>query len=422
LNPAATAIARPAGLPTRSIATATLWVAVFLGGFVFYEPAPYDLFLAAVIPLWLLLGLGLPRVISPLIVLLVIFLAGGVLAAAQAARFDQQPMYMAVSGFLALSACFFAAVIGEDERRLDTIVQAWIAAALVTSILGLLGYFGLTGDLFVKFGRATGGFQDPNVFGPFLIFPFVVLIRRVLTRRIGGALASGGLALVIFAGIFLSFSRATWGLAVFSALLIGLNLFLTERSGMARARYLGLAAVGIVCAVVFLAAALSIPTVAELFEERAQIVQEYDAGRMGRFERHIIGFNMMLDHPLGIGALQFSKIYGEDEHDIWLKSLTTYGWLGFVAFLALVIWTLAAAFPLVFRSGALQPVAQAAYIVFVGHILMATVIDIDHWRHVFLLFGILWGLIAADRRAAQRRLAPQAPPPGNGYSPAGAPA
>ena len=47
---------------------------------------------------------------------------------------------------------------------------------------------------------------------------------------------------------------------------------------------------------------------------------------------------------------------------------------------------------------------QVAYIVFLGHILMATVIDIDHWRHVYLLFGMLWGAIAADKLAVQRRL------------------
>ena len=46
----------------------------------------------------------------------------------------------------------------------------------------------------------------------------------------------------------------------------------------------------------------------------------------------------------------------------------------------------------------------AAYIVFLGHILMASVIDIDHWRHVYLLIGILWGSIAADRAVKQTRL------------------
>jgi hypothetical protein len=155
---------------------------------------------------------------------------------------------------------------------------------------------------------------------------------------------------------------------------------------------------------VLIGVALSIPAVSELFADRAQLEQSYDAGHLGRFQRHAIGFNMMLDHPLGIGAIEFGRTFGEDEHDIWLKALTTYGWLGFFAYATLVIWTLIAAFPLVFRSGPLQHVTQIAYIVFFGHILMATVIDIDHWRHVFLLFGILWGAIAADRAVTQSRL------------------
>jgi hypothetical protein len=400
LSPATAPVPRPGGWPTRSISNAFLWIAVFLGGFVFYEPAPYDLYLALVIPAWMIVGLKVPRAISPLIVLTVLFMAGGVLAATQAVHLDQQPMYMAITGFLVVSAWFFASIVGEDPRRLETVVSAWIIAAVLTSTLGILGYFGFTGELFLKFGRAAGGFQDPNVFGPFLAFPLVVLIRRALTGRIGAALWSSALALVIFAGLFLSFSRASWGLALFSALMMGVVLFATERRPTARARYIAVAVAGLVCLSVFIAAALSIPAVGELFQERAQIVQDYDAGHMGRFERHLVGFNAMLDHPLGIGALEFGKIYGEDEHDVWLKTLTTYGWLGFAAFFTLVLWTLIAGFPLVFRSGPMQPVAEAAYIVFLGHILIATVIDVDHWRHLFLLFGLLWGMIAADRRTA----------------------
>jgi hypothetical protein len=181
-------------------------------------------------------------------------------------------------------------------------------------------------------------------------------------------------------------------------------LFLTERSAKARMRLIALGAVGIVLLGIVVGAALSLPAVSELFEVRAQIEQDYDSGHLGRFQRHAIGFNMMLDHPLGIGAIEFGRLLGEDEHDIWLKALTTYGWLGFAAFLTLTIWTLVAAFPLVFRSGPLQTVTQIAYIVFLGHILLATVIDIDHWRHVYLLLGILWGAIAADKAAAQQRL------------------
>ena len=395
---------RPTGLPTRALADGLLWLAVFLGGFVIFEPAPYDLFLALLIPAWLLLGLKIPRALAPLVVLMLLFLAGGIMAATQAKDFSTQPIYYAVTAFLAFSSCFFAAIVAGDRSRLDTIVTAWIAAALFTTVLGVIGYAGLVGELFTKFGRATGGFQDPNVFGPFLIFPFVVLVRRALTQPPGAALKSGALALVVFVGIFLSFSRAAWGLTVITTLMVAGLLFVTEQSAKARMRVVAIGAIGVVLIGIVVGAALSVPAVSQLFQDRAQIEQDYDSGHLGRFQRHVIGFNMMLDHPLGIGAIEFGRTFGEDEHDIWLKTLTTYGWLGFAAYVMLVVWTLVAAFPLVFRSGPLQTVTQIAYIVFLGHMLMASVIDIDHWRHVYLLFGILWGAIAADKATAQQRL------------------
>jgi O-antigen ligase len=385
-------------LPTRSFSNAILWLAVFLGGFVFIEPAPYDVFLALTIPLWMIVGMTVPRAIGPLILLMMLFCVGGILATTQAAHFEAQPMYMAVTAFLALSACFFACLIAEEPKRLDLITRAWIAAAAVTSILGVCGYFGLTGDWFVRFGRATGGFEDPNVFGPFLVFPFLVLAHRALTGSAGQVVGSVVLAVVIFAGIFLSFSRATWGMTVVSVLMLGMLLYVTARTPMMRARYIVTGVAGLMLMGLLIAVALSLPAVSELFAERAQVVQDYDSGRMGRFERHAAGFNMMLDHPLGIGAMEFGKIFREDEHNIWLKALTTYGWLGFAAFFTLVLWTLVAAFPLLFRTSRIQAITQIAYVVFVCHIIMALVIDIDHWRHVFVLFGILWGAIAASPR------------------------
>jgi hypothetical protein len=38
--------------------------------------------------------------------------------------------------------------------------------------------------------------------------------------------------------------------------------------------------------------------------------------------------------------------------------------------------------------------------VFVGLILIHAVIDNDHWRHLFMLYGIIWGVIAAEKMAA----------------------
>jgi hypothetical protein len=398
-------VGRPTGLPVAALGRGVLWLAIFLGGFVFYEPAPYELFLALVIPLWLFTNPPFPRAIAPLFLLMLAFMAGGLIAMTQARDMSEQPFYYAASGFLALSSCFYAAILGANPRLYRIVLGAWMAAAILTVALGILGYIGLTGELFTKFGRAAGGFQDPNVFGPFLIFPFVLMVRRALTRRARSALMSGVLALVLLIGIFLSFSRGAWGIAAIATIMMGMLLFMTERSSRARARYIAIAGGGVLAVAALLTATLSIPAVRDLFKERAQIVQEYDVGHLGRFERHAIGFNLMVERPLGLGAMEFGKIYTEDEHDIWLKSLTTYGWLGFAAYLTLVIWTLAAVFPLLFRSGPLQAIVQVAYVVLLGHVILATIIDIDHWRHVYLLFGLLWGAIAAERAARQARLA-----------------
>ena len=36
------------------------------------------------------------------------------------------------------------------------------------------------------------------------------------------------------------------------------------------------------------------------------------------------------------------------------------------------------------------------------------IIDIDHWRHTFLLIGVMWGLIAATERTKAHAQAPAA--------------
>ena len=88
---------------------------MFLGGFVFFEPAPYDLFLALLIPAWLLLGLPIPRAIGPLVVLMLLFLAGGVLAATQAKDFSTQPVYYAVTALPRVQLLLLRRLIAEDR-------------------------------------------------------------------------------------------------------------------------------------------------------------------------------------------------------------------------------------------------------------------------------------------------------------------
>ncbi|WP_245304317.1 O-antigen ligase family protein [Hoeflea olei] len=373
---------------------------VFLSGFVINEPAPYELFLVVLIGIWAIFGLKLSRHIAPLIALYVIFNIGGMFSILTMENVKDTPMYIAVSLFLAFTAMFFAAIIEADPRRLKLIFRAYLLAALITSMLGILGYLGMLpgGEVFTRYGRAKGAFQDPNVFGPYLVLPALYLMHGLLTGTLKAApLRIAGL-LILVLGVFFSFSRAAWGLLALSMMFLVLIMLVKERTGAFRLKILIMTLVGAVLLVGAIIAALQVDQIADLFSDRAKLVQAYDGARLGRFERHAIGFLMALDHPLGIGPLEFGLMWGEDTHNIWLKALMDYGWLGFVSYLTLIAWTLVLGFRFLLRDRPWQTYLMLAYIVLLGHTLIGAVIDTDHWRHFYLLMGIVWGCIALEMR------------------------
>lgn len=407
-------VTRPEAIPARMVANATIAVLVFLSGFVLFEPAPSDLLLCLVVAIWAFAGLKLSRPMLPMIALMLAYMAGGLLSFTQLQAFQKPVVYMATTGFLIISSIFFAAVIQVDTaRRLKVIERSYIAAAVICALIGILAYFGKIpyASLFTLYDRAKGTFKDPNVFGPFLVLPLVVLTRAVLTDRLSRSFWRLAGILVLLAGIFLSFSRAAWGLAIFALLLVTLLAFLTEPRQSHRLRMLAYILGGLLITALLLALLLSIPVVQDLFAQRFKLVQEYDGGRLGRFERHIIGFFLIQENPFGLGPFQFGIRMGEDEHNMWLKGFTAYGWLGGFSYIALVIWTLVIATPLVFKNRPWTPFVQSVYAVYLGHLMIHNVIDNDHWRHVFLIYGLLWGLYALEWKTQRLACLHSAIPP-----------
>ena len=383
------------------LASGAIGFGVFLSGFVISEPAPYELFMAGLIGLYALTGaLTISAGTAPLLVLLLLFNAGGLVSITQMATLADGPMYIAVSTFLALSAVFFASVIEADWRRLKLIYNAYTLAALATGTIGILGYFNAFpgAEMFTLYNRAKGAFQDPNVFGPFLTLPAVFLVQRVVTERLATAPLKLAALAVLTLAVLLSFSRAAWGLYAFSILVSVAFMLMKEHSARFRLKIATIAAVGIVMMVFVVLIALQFDKVANLFFERAELVQSYDSARLGRFARHLLGFKMAMEHPLGIGPLVFGPIYGEDTHNIWLKALLDYSWLGFCSWVVFIFLTLAMGLKILLRQRPWQPYLLAAYSVFLGHVAIGNVIDTDHWRHHYLIFGIIWGCIALERR------------------------
>lgn len=404
----------PFGPSARSLGNGALWLAAFLSGFVIEEPAPYELYMALLSVVWLACRLKLRAEFGPLIICMMLYTAGGIASIPMAQEMGDAIMYIAVSGFLAITAIFYAAILADDPNRFRIIQNGYMVSAVFVAMIGISGYFHLFpgAGYFTLYDRARGTFQDPNVFGPFLVLPTVLLIRKLLH---GPVFRNFHLLIplaILLLGIFLSFSRGAWGVLFAAVLLVYFLALVTEKNSVRRARLVLLGFAGVLAVFALLAAALSIDTVSDMFAQRARLVQEYDGARLGRFARYSLGFQLVMEHPLGIGALEFNKYFPEDEHNVYLKGFTTYGWLGGTVYIALAIWTVCALFPLLFKFRPWTAFTQCVFAVFVAHLILSVIIDTDHWRHMYMLYGLAWGLIATDKIERKRLLrARQSPLP-----------
>ncbi|MES0879397.1 O-antigen ligase family protein [Roseibium sp. SCP14] len=396
---------RPNVLSVKSLGNGALWLAAFLSGFVIEEPAPYELYMALLAVVWFACGLKLRPEFGPLIICMILYVAGGLASIPLAQKFGDAVMYIAVSGFLAMTAIFYAAILADDPNRFRIIQSGYTISAVLVSAIGVAAYFGLipASEYFMRYGRARGTFQDPNVFGPFLVLPTLLLIQIFFKNSVLKNLHVLIPLAILLLGVFLSFSRGAWGVLCASILIIYFLALVTERNPRSRGRLVLLGAGGILAAAAMLTIALSFDAVSDMFVQRAKLVQDYDGARLGRFARYSLGFQMVMEYPLGLGPLEFNKYFPEDEHNVYLKGFTTYGWLGGIVYLVLVVWTICALFPLLFKKRPWTAFTHCVFAVFIAHLILSVIIDTDHWRHMYLLYGLAWGLIATDKIERKRR-------------------
>jgi hypothetical protein len=395
-----TAFAAPR-IATEKLRLLLLWLTGFAGAFVFVEPSPYEIVALATIFLFAVTGLSLRPGLLPFVLLLIFLNVGYAGAVVQVIDQSKPVIWVMVSAFLATTAIFYASMLGANtEARLRWLLRGYIAAALMASLIAAAAYFRLLGsasDIFLLYDRARATFNDPNVLGAFLVLPGLLLFQRILLGRLSAVLGNGFLLLVLLSGLFLSFSRAAWGQFAFCAFLIMAFSFISTRSASERLRIVTIAIAGIVTIAFFVAVLLSISKIAELFQERANLEQAYDLGHYGRFGRYVLGAQLGLDRPLGIGPLQFSHFFPEDAHNTFLNSFMSGGWLSGFAYLTITFVTIVVGLRFLLIPTPWRPTYQAIYAAFLGVVVESAIIDIDHWRHYFLILGVLWGLIVMSR-------------------------
>ncbi|MEQ1770350.1 MAG: O-antigen ligase family protein [Devosia sp.] len=387
---------------------------VFSGGMVITEPSPYELSFLLVLGVSLFAGLGLHRSTLGLLVLFACFVPFAIIAAfmPKYTEVTDALIFQAVTIFLFFTTYWVANYIADaPQKRMKLIIGAYVATAVVSALLGTLGYLGLIPghDILTRYGRAKALFNDPNVFAPFLILPAAYVLQRVLLQKGKVAVWGGIIFMVLMLGVFASFSRAAWGHLAATAAIVYLLVFFLEANAREKVRMLLLGLMGGLMIVIAIGGLLSIPQVQRLFEIRAT-AQNYDEGETGRFGRQGYAFELALSHPWGIGPLEFRNLRVKEEpHNAYVNVLHVYGWGGGFAFILLVVTTIWRGVAFVARPSPNRLLLIPLVATFIPLCVEAAIIDLDHWRHFYLVAGLIWGVTAAYQK--REAGAPNAPAP-----------
>ncbi|MCF2523863.1 O-antigen ligase family protein [Bradyrhizobium sp. G127] len=391
------AAATPPGI--TAIQRLLMWGVGAGGAIVFIEPSPYELVTLVSVIFFFATGLRMRPVFLALLILLFLLNIGYTICSVYLMDKKEILNWILTSWYMAITSLFFAMVLSEDTAsRLEFLRRGLIFGALIASLAAVAGYFHLVPggyDLFTLYSRARGTFKDPNVLGAYLILPALFLLQTVVTQSFWKSVRSAVALGIVSLAVLLAFSRASWGQLVICSAFMLVLMYLTTPSQKQRTRIVTVAIAAAICAALLLVVLLSLDSVSNLFQERASFNQSYDTGRFGRFGRHALGFQMALELPLGIGPLQFTRFFPEDTHNSFLNAFMSGGWIAGIAFPALIFTTVVMGFKLIFVRVPWQRTYLAIFAAFVGTVGEAFIIDVDHWRHFWMMLGTMWAMFAA---------------------------
>jgi hypothetical protein len=374
----------------------TLFVTVLLSAVAFIEPSPHDVMMFILLVACVTARVPFDRKLTPLLVVTILWLVGGGLSLIQVGDDAKAIQYFGTSVYLGLAGLMFAALFSEgDPLRLLILRRAYILAAMLATVAGYIGFFHLLphAELFLENERVSATFKDPNVYGPFLIYPLLLLMIGLLTRRV----TITGIAMLVFmlGGLFLSFSRGAWFHFALSALIAIVTLYVASPDPRMRTRIVVFGFFAVFAAALVVVALTSISSVHDMLLLRAKAVQPYDIAPNGRFALQELALSVILDHPNGMGPAQFGIVYGGQQHNVYMQCFLVYGWLGGATYLVMVLLTFMIGFRNMLMPTPWQSFLITAYAAFVGETVEGMIVDTDHWRHFFLLMGLVWGLSIA---------------------------
>jgi O-antigen ligase len=385
-----------AGIGLLGVLALAIWrydAAVALGflllGFVRIEPAPVDGVMAIVMAVALVTGRfdlrSAPLWASGLIG---VFLAFNLLSCLEVVKPGRAVLFMSVTAYLCLLGLWTSGYV-RTVRRARLVLVIWLVVALVSAVVATLAlYVSFPGSTLLtnSFGdRARGLFKDANVYGPFLV-PVAVLVLHELLEprllRIGRVLKLLALGILVV-GVIVTYSRAAW-LNLGVAVMVMLAVLPLRRGGTRRAGALLLTLAAVLGAA---AATVTLTGSSSFFEERASL-QTYDSQRFGAQRS---GIEISETHPIGIGPGQFEYAAPISAHSTYVRALAEEGLLGLIALGSLLVGTLVVACRnVVLGRGTAGLSSTALLAAWVGLLANSVFVDTLHWRHLWILAGLIW--------------------------------
>ena len=382
-----------------ALAVARYEAAVALGFLTFavvhFEPAPSDGIFAVVIAVALVTGrfnlrnapLG-PAIGIAAFVCLNLLACVEVVDSARAAKFISITIYLLVFAL-------WVPTWVRDRRRARTLVRIYLIVAAASALVGTLALFlPLPGhNLLTAYGgtRARAFFKDPNVFGPFLVPAALILLQETFQPRLlrSGRLFKLTTLTILVAGVLFSYSRAAWLNLVVGALVMG--LLMTMRPGGAH-RALAFA-IALCVAAATVVASIEVTGQLSFLKERAHL-QTYDTQR---FATQSAGIALGERHPIGVGPGQFEVYEPIAAHSTYVRALAEEGAAGFLVLVAILFGTLLVAFRNAVRGWDTHGIASTALLAaWCGILVNSFFLDTLHWRHLWLLAGLIWAARAAQ--------------------------
>lgn len=367
------------------------FIAVLAMNYTLSRPSPVDVLFLAAAALSLFTGQRLRSPFFVLFSILVLWVAAFLFASLP--FFDDpevrsEALKKTFVVTLGLIGCYVSS--SWSARTWVRFFKVYVLSATIAAGLGTFGFFAkieaLTWD-----ARARGFIDDPNMYGSFLL-PAILFCIYLINYRQGKKVFLLPSLLILLVGVLLSFSRAASVALILSA---GAYIVFLNRAHFGR--LLGQVAVGcIFLAMLFVAAFAISPTFAKKFTERATFAASYDQGHGGRYGRYAQSVPMIVENPRGLGILQQELVFEEPIHNIFLSSFLNYGWLGGFSWLALFSLSLFVAVYSYRRSS--NPIAVVLLFSFLAPVMCASLHEGEHWRHLWLMTGLLWGFAGTTSR------------------------